>query len=301
MRMISIAFVFAALALPDCVMVSRDKILAQDLGAAVPLLQGLDPETVIGFAPRPGVQRILTTRDLILIAQKHGLDARDAASPNICVERMARAVSPEEMKAALASAIGGSDVAIELLEFSKEPLPPGQLEFNSRNLGRPLGDNPEIPVIWHGAMRYDGQSKAPVWAKVKVSIACSLFVAAANIPAGSVIQAEQIKEIPGRQFPFLPSTIQSPQAIIGKIARRGISAGQRFATSMLEEPTEIARGDTVHVVVLDGSAILSLDAIAESSGRKGESILLHNPSTGRNFRAEVEERGRATLRSSPGA
>jgi flagella basal body P-ring formation protein FlgA len=56
----------------------------------------------------------------------------------------------------------------------------------------------------------------------------------------------------------------------------------------------------VHVTVVDGSARLSLDAVAQSSGRKGESILMHNPSTGKNFHAVVEERGKATVRSSPG-
>jgi flagella basal body P-ring formation protein FlgA len=53
--------------------------------------------------------------------------------------------------------------------------------------------------------------------------------------------------------------------------------------------------------VIDGSATLSLDTIAQSSGKKGESILVHNPSTGKNFRAVVEEKGKAITRSTPGA
>jgi flagella basal body P-ring formation protein FlgA len=69
----------------------------------------------------------------------------------------------------------------------------------------------------------------------------------------------------------------------------------------LDEPTEISQGDKVRVQVVDGSAILSLDAVAQSSGKKGESILVHNPSTGKNFRAIVDAKGKVTVRSSPGA
>ena len=301
MRIVFIALVFAALADAGCVAVSSDTILARDVRDTVPFLQGLDPETTIGFAPRPGVQRVLSARELILIAQKHGYDLSGTTVSSICVERAMRPISPDEIRAALRSAIESADVDLELIDFSREPFPPGRLEFRLANLGRPLGENPEIPVIWPGTVHFDRQSSMRVWAKVKVSIGCRLLVAAEDIPANAVVQATQIKEVRGREFPFRTSPAQSPQAIIGKITRRSIPAGQRFAPGALFEPAEILKGDTVRVTVVDGSAALSLDAIAQSSGRKGETILVHNPSTGKNFRAVVEEKGRATVRSSPGA
>jgi len=51
----------------------------------------------------------------------------------------------------------------------------------------------------------------------------------------------------------------------------------------------------VHVTVVNGAATITLDAIAQSSGTKGESILVHNPSSGRTFRALIEERGRVKV------
>jgi flagella basal body P-ring formation protein FlgA len=175
------------------------------------------------------------------------------------------------------------------------------LEFKPAGLGRPPGDNPTTPAIWRGVLLYDHQSSFPVWAKVKVSVGCTLLLAAEDIPAATRIQAAQVKEVPSRQFPFPPPSIQSPQAIVGKIARRAIPAGQKFVPSALDDPTEISRGDIVRVRVIDGSATLSIDAVAQSSGNRGETILLHNPSSGKNFHAIVEERGRAMLQSSPGA
>jgi flagella basal body P-ring formation protein FlgA len=300
MRMILMASVSAALAHADCVAVSSERILARDVREALPFLQELNPETPIGFSPRPGVQRILSVKELILIAQKHGLVLSGNTISSVCVERLVRPIAPEEMRAALLSAIGVTDVELEVVEFSREPLPPGRLEFRPANLGRPFAENLDNPVAWRGLLHYDAQSSVPVWAKVKVSVGSTLLVAAEDIPAGTVIKTVQVKEVNGRQFPFRPLAIQSPQAIIGKIARHSISAGQKFAPGALDDPTEIARGDKVRVRVLDGSAILSLDAVAQSSGKKGESILVRNPSTGKNFRAVVEDKGRVTLRSSPG-
>jgi flagella basal body P-ring formation protein FlgA len=301
MRTILIAFIFAAVTHAGCVAVASDRILARDLRDALPFLQALNPETEIGFAPRPGVQRILSARELVLLAQKHGLDVGGSIVSNICVVRAVRPIWPEEMRAALLSAIGMTDVELEVVEFSREPLPPGRLEFKTGNLGRPLGENSESPVIWRGSLHYDDQSTLPVWAKVKVSVASATLVAAEDIRAGTVIKATQVKEVHGRQFPFTPLSIQSPEAIVGKTARRSIPAGQKFAPGVLSEPAEISRGDRVRVKVVDGSATLTLDAIAQSPGNKGESILVHNPSTGKNFRAVVDEKGKVTVLSSPGA
>jgi flagella basal body P-ring formation protein FlgA len=174
------------------------------------------------------------------------------------------------------------------------------LEFNSAQLDRPHGEDPGVAVIWRGVMRYDRQSSMPVWAIVKVSTACVFLRAARDIPAGAVIDATQVNEVPGRRFPSGSPPIEAG-TVLGKIARHRIPAGQRFFAGDLNEPSEISRGDTVHVTVVVGSATLLLDAIAQSSGKKGESILVHNPVTGKTFRAEVEEKGKAAVRPSPGA
>lgn len=301
MRTILMASIFAAVAQAGCLAVSSDRIFARDLRDALPFLQALDPATAIGFTPRPGVQRVLAARDLSLIAQKHGLDVSGNIISSICVERATRPILSGEMRAALLSAIGATTVELEVIEFSNEPLPAGRLEFRPANLGRPFGENQDKPVIWHGLLHYDSQSSQPVWAKVLVSVGSAILVAAEDVPAGTIIKASQVREVRVRQFPFLPPSIQSPQAIVGKIARRSIPEGQKFVLAALDEPTEISQGDKVRVQVVDGSATLSLDAVAQSSGKKGESILVHNPSTGKNFRAIVNEKGKVTVRSSPGA
>jgi flagella basal body P-ring formation protein FlgA len=135
-----------------------------------------------------------------------------------------------------------------------------------------------------------------VWAKVKITVDHPVFVATENIPAGTVIREEQIRTTNTRQFPFTGAMLDSAGEIIGKVARRAIPSGQRFVAGALDEAKDVAKGDIVHVRVIDGLATLSFDGIAQSSGKKGDTVLVHNSASGRNFRAVVEEKGRAVVR-----
>jgi flagella basal body P-ring formation protein FlgA len=285
-----------------CISVPSDRIVARDLAGAVPLFQGLDPEETVGFAPMPGTQRILAGRELVLIAQRHGVIVRPGTViPDLCVQREAHVISRDEMKAALLIAIGIEDADLELLEFTGQALPPGRLEFERGALTKPPPSAPESPIVWRGRLIYDRQHSVVVWAKVRITVDRPLLIAAAEIPVGSVVRADQIKMTRARQFPFSGPSMDSCEQAIGKVARRSIAAGQRIVLGALEEPKEVARGEKVHVRVIDGLATLSFEGIAESAGRKGESILVHNPASGRNFRAVIEAKGKVVVRPSTGA
>jgi len=84
------------------------------------------------------------------------------------------------------------------------------------------------------------------------------------------------------------------------LARRSIQSGDRLVPAMLDDPPEVVKGEKVHVQVTAGLARLSLDAVAQSGGKRGDTILLHNPLSGRNFRALVTDRGEAVAEP-PGA
>src|SRR5258708_6476053 len=215
------------------------------------------------------------------------------------------------MKTALQAALGIKDATLELMEFTTQALPPGRLEFQRGALAKPPPNAPDAAVTLRGRLIYDAQHSAVVWAKVRVTGERALPLAAEENPAGTVVRADQIKITSGRQFPFLgpslsgssfsDSSMDSSEQAIGKVVRRSIPAGQRIVRGALEEPKEVARGEKVHVRVVDGLATLAFEGIAESAGRKGESILVHNPASGRNFRAVIEEKGKVVVRPSPGA
>jgi flagella basal body P-ring formation protein FlgA len=58
---------------------------------------------------------------------------------------------------------------------------------------------------------------------------------------------------------------------------------------------DVERGDKIAIEVSSGGARLTFDAMAESSGHAGDSIMVRNPESGRLFRAKVEGKGRASV------
>jgi flagella basal body P-ring formation protein FlgA len=297
MRIVTFIVMLAALARAGCVTVPADRITAADLVSAIPVFQTLDPTTPVGFAPFPGTQRVLSAHELVLFAQQHGL-ATDGITTSICVERLVQPISRSELQTALLAAIGIPEANLEIVEFSTQPVPPGHFEFKRSGLGTPVpGD---APVIWRGRLMYDGQHSISIWAKVKVTVTARRFVAAEAIPAGTVIRADQIKEIEAAQFPFSEPTPAAIGEITGKVARHSIAAGEKILTRALDHPKDVRPGEMVHVKVLDGPMALSFDAVAEGGGRTGDSIWVHNPTSGKKFRAVIEQQGRVVVRPASG-
>ncbi len=302
MTKLSILTLGAALAHAACVPVSSARIVAGDLAESVPVLRSLDPATPLGFAPLPGTQRIFTARELVQVLKKNGL-ASDAGAvlPDVCAERWVVPLKRAAIEEALAVALGVADAEIELIDFSSQPVPPGQLEFRRDGLNQPPEAVPNAPVLWRGRLIYDEHRSACLWARVRISVERTAYVASENIPAGSLIASAQVRTITDREFPFVSRSLPSPELIVGKIARRNIAMGQKFTLGQLDSPPDVRRGDQVLVKVIDGLASLSLEAVAQSSGKKGDTIVVHNPSSGRNFRALISEKGEAVVASRPGA
>lgn len=294
MRMI-FGFLLVTVALAGaCVEVSSDRVVAGQLVEAVPVLRKLAPDTSLGYAPLPGLVRVISGRELSLIATRDGVILPDV--PDFCIGRALRPIAPAEMQAALQAALGIPEAEVTVEDYSSQPLPPGKLEFQRSTLSQPPPNAPASPVFWRGRLIYDQRQGVPVWAKVKITVDRTVFVAAEDIAAGAVLREGDVQLSIVREFPFSAPRLESAGEIIGKVSRRMIRAGQRITGNALDEPKDVIRGDIVQVRVIDGPATLSFDGLAVSSGKKGETILVHNSASGRNFRAVVEEKGRAVVR-----
>jgi flagella basal body P-ring formation protein FlgA len=297
MKTLLLLSVVATLAHAGCVAVSTDHITAGELASVVPAFQTLDAATSIGFSPLPGTQRILSARELVLFAQRNGLSAEGIAA-SVCVERLAHPIDAVELKKALFEALNIGEAELDLVDFYNLPVPPGHFEFKRSGLIAP--NPPDAPAMWRGKLLYDGSRSVPVWAKVKVTVKSHQFVAASAISAGTIITAEQVQEVEASQFPFADPAPATLAEIIGKLARRNFKAGERIVARALDQPKEVLSGETVHVKVIDGTASLSFDAIAQGGGRTGDSVWVHNPTSGKNFRAVIENKGKVVVRPAPG-
>jgi flagella basal body P-ring formation protein FlgA len=265
----------------------------------------LDAETFIGFTPFPGTERVLSSHDIFLAGARYGLFFPPGApAPSVCVRRAVRRLSAEEVRSALMTALGVPDIQLEILEISSQLVPPGQLDFRHEELNRPRNGNPQVPVIWRGRLIFDGRHGLAVWARVRMAVNRESTVAAEEIPVGSVIRSNQVRIVSGLQFPTFESSLNSPSSvgqIVGKRARRALALGERITTGVLEDPKDVFRGETVRVHVVDGGTTITLDGIAQSSGNKGETIVVHNPSSGKNFRGVIEEQREVVVHPTTGA
>ena len=301
MRLLLIAVSTGTLFAAGCVRVSSNTIFARDIADVAPQFKSLSPETAIGFAPTPGLDRILSARELIAIARQQGLEIEPGASmPSICVERAVHPIDVHELTQALTAALGVPDAHLTILDFSKQPVPEGRLEFSLSGLSKPPEATPAAPVIWRGRFVYEGQRSLSFWAKISLTVERPALVASEPIASGAILRAEQLGIRTTTQFPFAARPLDSIPQAAGKTARRTIPAGQLIVASALADSEDVARGETVRVQVVDGLALLTLDAVAESSGCKGDPVMLRNPASGRTFRGIVEGRGKAIVRPASG-
>jgi flagella basal body P-ring formation protein FlgA len=287
-------FMLAAAAHATCLVVPSDKIFVRDLAAAIPLFRAADAESVIGFSPFPGTTGVLSTRDILLAARRYGL-AFPAGEPvpSVCVKRLVQPLSPDDLRAALTSGLGAGtrdEAHLEILGFSNKPFPPGHLVFELSGLNRPPPNQPGMPVIWTGKLIYDGHSSLSVWAEVRVSVKRQVPLAKRTIAERDLIQDGDIVTVLVTEFPWPAPRFPPNSAIAGKAARHTIPAGTRISWDVLDDAAAVRPGDLVHVKVISGGAIVSLDAVVQSSGTKGEKILVHSLATGKPFRAVVEDR-----------
>jgi flagella basal body P-ring formation protein FlgA len=278
-----------------CITVASDRILAGDLAGVDPLFAALDPQLPVGFTPAPGVRRLLTGYDLASIAKRNGLPvAPQHPFSNACVERSAEPIPPERIQEALLAALGIPGAKLELLDYSRQPFPSGRLEFARAGLTSPPSGNPDAPVTWRGRLCYDAARSLAVWARIRVLVERTSWLAAENLLPSNPIRRGQIERVSSEQFPFGPEW-SDEREIIGKTPRKAILAGARILAAALDEPEVVGRGDTVLVSVVDGAAHLSFEARALASGRKGSIIAIRNPLSGATFRGVVEDKGKVKV------
>lgn len=136
---------------------------------------------------------------------------------------------------------------------------------------------------------------APPWTlyvTVTVDARMAVVVAARPIAAGQTVQAgdlalreEPISLYAGRQVYY------HADDILGSLATMSLSAGTIVTNTDVQQPEIVQAGQTITVHVHSGGVELSIDGTADKSGRVGDSILVTNPSSGKQFTALVTRSG----------
>jgi flagella basal body P-ring formation protein FlgA len=277
----------AAFALAGCLAVgaAHDQILAGDLAGRFPEWAAVPPETPLGLAPAPGVQRVFRLPELRRLAEHFRLPAAPASE--VCITRRVAVFTADRLLAAMQRELPAAH--IELLDFSRQPAPEGELAFPVAGLRQA-----ETGGYWNGYVAYGGRHHFVVWARVKVRMAAARVIAVQDIRPGvaldaALLRVETLEQIPVKGF---TATVE---AAAGMVSRRAIAAGTALRTEWLEAAKVVMRGETVEVEAVHGGAHLKLEGIAEGSGAPGETIPIQNPVSKQRFMARVECKGKVVV------
>ena len=125
---------------------------------------------------------------------------------------------------------------------------------------------------------------------------CNVVAALQPLPPGKTIAAEQLILRKGLCPAPGVTQLDSIELAAGRKPVRAIQTGAPIYAPMLAVPHEVERGDRINVEVSRGAVVLAFEAIAESTGRAGESIIVRNPANGRRFQARVQEKGKVSVK-----
>jgi flagella basal body P-ring formation protein FlgA len=187
------------------------------------------------------------------------------------------------------------EVAIQLVDYSKAIEQSGSLRFPPSQLVRQMANGKELPATWRGTITTQEGRSNPIWVKVQVWTDRQGVVAVRPIAPGKKISDDDVVINHWNARPWDPPPLQSTADVVGRFTRRSLAAGIPIEASSLAAPYDISRGDTVHVEVRNGGAVLLLDTHAESDARTGGTVLLRNPANGRRFAGWVTGKGQALV------
>ena len=274
-------------ALAGCLAVgaARNQILADDLAAVFPEWATVPPETPLALAPAPGVQRVFRLPELRRLAERFSL--APVPDHEICLTRPVTVSTADRLLAAMQKEIPAAH--IDLLDFSRQPAPDGELVFPASGLRQT-----EAGGYWNGYVRYAGDHLFRLWARVKVHVAAVRVVATQDLRPGQALDAAQLRVETREEVPAA-GVVSTVEEVVGKVPRRAIAAGTALRAEWLEPAKAVLRGETVQVEVVFGGARLKLEGVAEASGAVGETIAIQNPISQRRFRARVESKGRVVV------
>ncbi len=273
-----------------CQPIDGDTVLARHLLRGAPALAALPPDTVFGLAPRFGVRRSIPGFELEAFARKHGLGQVTAQS--VCMERRSARLSAAAVTAALTAAATEwcrCDVEVALGDFARYPVPAGPLVFPPGGASYP---SPQGETHWRGYV--DGPARVPIWAKARIETKREVLVAADDLPAQVAIGPQQVRAVTRTLGIRAPSSGLTATEVIGLAPLRSLAAGTVLTRNLLTRLPEVRAGETVLIESESGAVRLQVEGRADSSGRRGERIVVRNLVSGARFAAIVTGPHRAT-------
>jgi flagella basal body P-ring formation protein FlgA len=279
---------------PDgCFPVQDDRIFARDVAAAIPGFAGVPADFALGYAPAPGTRRVFKGAALERLALNQGVTLE--SSPDVCFERAMATLEAREILEALRTAWNGPDVNIELRSWSPQIAPQGKVVFPRTGLQMPAVSDPQAEVVWRGYVMYGNNRRFGISARARITTSATRVVAVADLAAGETVREDQVRLETFDSFALDDRPARRLEEVVGFVPRSRLRAGSTVLRNQLKWAPEVTRGDLVQVEVTAGGAHLAFEGKAQSNGTTGTTILVKNPSSGKDFRARVTDKGKVSV------
>lgn len=276
-----------------CTPIETETIVAADLARAIPEFAKAPADENIGYAPSPGSRRVFRIEELRRLAARFQVDL--GGRSEACFEWPLARLTAEQAIAAMKLSLNMPEAQFEIVDLSKRATPRGEVVFPVSSL-IPPADRHTGAALWRGYVLYGGgERRSDVWARVRISAPMTRVVAVTPIPSGRVIAPAEVRVETIDDFPLSNDAARTLDEVVGWIPRFGFAAGHAVLRSELSEAIVVKTGDVVDVLVKSGNAHLKLQALAESSGHRGDMIALRNMKSGKIFRARVEAEDKAIV------
>jgi flagella basal body P-ring formation protein FlgA len=289
--MLALPLLLAVAAPEHCQAIDRDYILGRDIAVIVPAFSQLPGDFNLGFVPLTGEPRILKGIDLQNIAKNRGVALTDVPA-DVCFKRATFVPGTDQIRQAMIASLGIPNAKIEIGSSSQHPAPAGEIVFPREGL---QFIESQKDLLWRGYVRYGEARHFDIWAKVRITAMMTRVVAAANIPSGKPIQATQLRLETIEDSPLDETIVRDLPDAVGFLAKTPLRKAAVIRKNQIEPQPDVERGDLVTVYVFEGAAHLSLEARAQQSGAVGAMILVRNPTSGKDFRAQVTGKDQVTI------
>ena len=173
-----------SMALAACLAVGAgsDHILAGDLASGLPGDGGAGSGNSSGARART---RRVAHFPRVRSAHAGGTFRAFGGSQNqaFCVERPVAPLDPDRLLEAMKSTL--PQAHIDILDYSRQPAPPGELRVSAAGIARPGATD---GALWTGSVRYAGNRRFLIWARVRVTAGVRRVVAMADLKPGQPIE-----------------------------------------------------------------------------------------------------------------
>ena len=248
-------------------------------------------DRILGTAPKPGDEMILSARTLLRVATAMGLDWRPSSTADqVRITRKATIIRKEQVKEEIKEALETSDIYGDYdlkipMHYQDVILPydqPAEIDITdlkvdtdhknfTATIAAPSAENPIQHFTIKGVLQ-------PV---------IEVPVLRENMARGNIIKEKDIDLVKVPEHEFTRNTIGSVNELIGMSPRRLIAAGKPIQLTELIAPLIISRGELLTIQLQEGSLSLSTQVKALENGSKGDVIRVVNISSNQSLQAQV--------------